>query len=183
MQKVAFRVAHRHTKRRGVTESYDFVSKKLYVKWEGELVAVAVPIHKLTMKENLVEDEYGAQEILFKSIADRVDALMHMLAKKNAEAVVSSLLSNGTLRVCRFVANWQEETWERLVSEVTLEMALEEAEEDMSEAIAEHERKLEEERQRRLAEERRKEEEKQRALRFKKMVTGVATKNVNKLLR
>ena len=79
-------------------------------------------------------------------------------------------------------ALWLECEWERLVSEVVVEMALDEAEEDMSEAIAEHERKLEEERQRKLAEERRREEERQRALRFKKMVNAVATKSVNKIL-
>ena len=126
-----------------IAESYDFFAKALYVRWEGEKVTVAIPIHKISLKENLMKDEYGAQDMLFKGIVDRIDALLHMLAKENAEALASSVLAKGCENAYKFITNWQAETWERLVSEVVVEMALEEAEEDMSEAIAEHERKLE----------------------------------------
>ncbi|GMH91846.1 hypothetical protein TrST_g2660 [Triparma strigata] len=186
LQTVNFRVSERSTQRKGVAEKYDFVSKTLYVRWGGAEKGDAkghdvVQIHKLHLKENMTKDSYGAQDMLFKSIVDRVDAQLRMLSKKAAERITSNALQEGFRLALGFISDWQSATWEGLVEEVVKEMALEEAKDDMALAIAAHEKALEEERRRKLAEERRKEEEKQRALRFKKIVNTVATKSVLKV--
>ena len=184
LQNVRFRVTGKKSEV-GIASKYDFISKSLYVAWKDSQSSpekiVQVPIHKLNLVKCLTDD--NAQIKLFDSIASRVQALRSRLCKEAATSICNAALFSGRFRAASFLVEWQNMAYETMISEVVLEMASDEASEDMEEAINEYKRRIERARLNAEAAEKRKEEERQRALLYKKKVQDFAAKNVNKLTK